>query len=57
MNAFLRHLSLLSIVRLLVDMLLPEGALRKICDVILGLVLMLSMLRALGKILHGGFFE
>lgn len=57
MNAFLRHLSLLSIVRLLVDMLLPEGALRKICDVILGLVLMLSMLRALEKILHGGFFE
>lgn len=54
MNAFLRTLSLLGIVRLLMDMLLPQGSLHKICDVIMGLVLMLSMLRALDRLLHGG---
>ena len=54
MKMFLRHVAMLSMVRLLMDMLLPEGAMRKIGDVIMGLVLMLSMLGALQRLLHGG---
>jgi len=56
MKDFLRTVSMLGILRLLTDMLLPEGKMRRICDVILGLVLMRSMLEAAGMLLHGGLF-
>ena len=56
MNGFLRSIALLSVIRMMVDMLLPEGAMRRICEVITGLVLMQSMLFALMRILYGGFF-
>lgn len=55
MKAFLRNIAIMSLMRLLLDMLLPEGAMRRIGDVVVGLVLMLSMLRALQQLLHGGF--
>lgn len=45
---------MLSILRLLADMLLPEGAMHKICDLAMGLILMLSMLEALRNLLVGG---
>ena len=57
MNGFLRSIALLSVVRMMADMLLPEGAMRRICEVITGLILMQSMLQALMRILYGGFFE
>ena len=55
MKAFLRNIAMMSLMRLLLDMLLPEGAMRRIGDVIVGLVLMLSILHALQRLLHGGF--
>lgn len=55
MKPFLRNVAMLSLMRLMMDLLLPEGAMRRICDVIVGLVLMLSMLGALQQLLHGGF--
>lgn len=54
MNVFLRKIAMLSILRLLADMLLPEGAMHKICDLAMGLILMLSMLEALRNLLVGG---
>ncbi|MBQ4552598.1 MAG: stage III sporulation protein AF [Clostridia bacterium] len=54
MNGFLRRIALLSLLRLLVEMLLPEGAMRKMGDLIMGLILMLSMLEALHALLYGG---
>lgn len=54
MNLFLRKIVMLSILRLLVEMLLPEGAMHKICDLTLGLILMHAMLQALKKLLNGG---
>ena len=35
MNGFLRRIALLSLLRLLVEMLLPEGAMRKMGDLIM----------------------
>lgn len=55
MKQFLRNVAMLSMVRLLMDMLLPEGAMRKIGDVIVGLVLMLSILLSMQRLLHGGW--
>ena len=55
MKAFLRTIAMLSLVRLLVDMLAPEGATRRLCDMVLGFVLMLSMLRSAFSLLRGGF--
>ena len=57
MNGFLRSIALLSVVRMMADMLLTDGAMRRICEVITGLILMQSMLLALMRILYGGFFE
>lgn len=54
MNIFLRKIAMLSILRMLVEMLLPEGAMHKICDLTLGLILMLAMLQALKNLLDGG---
>lgn len=54
MNIFLRGIAMLSLVRLLVDMLAPEGNTRRFCDMALGFVLMLSMLRAARSLLQGG---
>lgn len=54
MNLFLRKIVMLSILRLLVEMLLPEGAMHKICDLTLGLILMHAMLQALKNLLNGG---
>ncbi|MBR5232493.1 MAG: hypothetical protein IKW00_09665 [Clostridia bacterium] len=56
MKNFLRAVSMLGILRLLMDMLLPEGKMRCICDMILGLVLMRSLLEAARMLLHGGLF-
>ena len=55
MKPFLRNIAMISLMRLMMDLLLPEGVMLRICDVIIGLVLMLSMLRALQQLLHGGF--
>lgn len=44
---------MLALVRLAADMLLPEGMMRKLCDVLLGLTMMLCMLRALRSLLLG----
>lgn len=54
MNAFLRNVAMLSLVRMLVDMLMPQGAMQKICDVIVGLALMLSILESLFAMVYGG---
>lgn len=54
MNGFMRKIAMLSLLRLLVEMLLPEGALRRIGDLIMGLILMLSMLETLQALLYGG---
>ena len=48
---------MLSLIRLVAEMLLPEGNMRRMSDVIVGLILMLGMLQALKDVLHGGFFE
>jgi len=54
MKEFLRTLAMLSLVRMAADVLLPDGAMRRISDVLIGLIQMLSMLRALERLLHGG---
>lgn len=54
MKGFLRTIAMLSLLNLMVDTLLPQGAMHKLCDLILGLVLMLCMLCALKEMLFGG---
>ena len=54
MKDFLRGIAMLSLARMAFDMLLPEGKLRKLCDMMISLTLMLSMLRAITSFLHGG---
>jgi len=54
MKAFLRSIAMLSLVRMIVDMLAPSDTMGRLCDVALGLVLMLSMLRAMVLLLQGG---
>lgn len=51
MRDFLRSVAMLSLLRMAAEMLMPEGAMRKICDVVLGLVTMLCMLTALRSLL------
>ncbi len=51
MNDFLRSVAMLSLLRMAAEMLLPEGAMRKICDMLLGMLTMLSMLTALQRLL------
>ena len=53
MNAFLRGICMLSLMRMAVEMLLPEGAARRLCDMILGLMGMLCVLRGLRELLLG----
>ena len=54
MNAFLRNVAMLCILRMAVEMLLPAGATRRLCDMTLGLMVMHAMLRAVGALLRGG---
>ena len=53
MNAFLRSVSMLSLLWMTVEMLLPEGHTRRLCDTILGLMAMLCVLTALRRLLFG----
>lgn len=53
MNAFLRRISMLCLMRMAADMVLPDGTMRRICDVIMGLMVMLCMLEALLALLTG----
>lgn len=54
MNAFLRNIAMLSLLRMAADMLMPSGTTRRLCDMVLGLSLMVSMLRAVLTLLRGG---
>ena len=53
MNGFLRGVAMISLVRMLLDMLLPEGKMQRLCDVIVGLALMLSILESLFAMIYG----
>ena len=53
MKAFLRSVGMLALLRMTVDMLLPDGATRRVCDTIVGLMTMLGMLTALRRLLLG----
>ena len=53
MNAFLRRISMLCLMRMAADMVLPDGTMRRICDVLMGLMVMLCMLEALLALLTG----
>lgn len=55
MNGFLRALAMISLMRMAAEMLLPEGPLRQGGDRLLGLFQMLNMLRALERLMHGGW--
>ena len=44
---------MLSLLRMAAEMLLPEGTTRKLCDMALGLMVMLTMLRVLRRFLSG----
>ena len=54
MNAFLRAVAMLSLACMAVEMLLPTGATRKMCDMTLGLLIMQAMVRVLWMLLRGG---
>ena len=56
MKSFLRTVSMLGVLQLMTDMLLPEGKMRRICDMILGLIMMRAVLEAARMLLHGGLF-
>jgi len=45
---------MLCVFRLAVEMLLPSGATRKMCDMVLGLFVMQTMLQAIWTLLRGG---
>lgn len=53
MNEFLRNIVGLCLMRLLMDMALPEGDVRRYADLGAGLCLTLCMLRALTHALRG----
>lgn len=53
MNAFLRQLSGLCLIRMLMDLMLPEGDSRRYADLGMGLVQLLHMLGALIHMLGG----
>ncbi|MBQ9299476.1 MAG: hypothetical protein IJ214_03080 [Clostridia bacterium] len=53
MKDFLRSVGMLSLLRMTAEMLLPEGAARKMCETLLGLLMTLSILSALGRLLPG----
>ena len=53
MRAFLRNIVGLCLMRLLMDMALPEGEARRYADLGAGLCLMLCMLRTLRQALRG----
>lgn len=51
MGAFLKNISMLCLMRTAADMLLPEGNLRRICDMLLGLMVMLCMLEGMKRLM------
>ena len=53
MDEFLRSVALVALLRMAAGLLLPEGALRKLCDMLLGLVTTLCMMGALSRLLSG----
>ena len=53
MNGFLRLMTGLSLLRLLLDALLPEGDSARFADLGLGLAVMLCMMRGLAGLLRG----
>ncbi len=53
MNGFLRSVSLLALLRMTVGLLLPEGGVRRLCDLLLGMVVMLGTLNAFRRLLTG----
>ena len=53
MSLFLKQLTGLCLIRLLMDLMLPEGESRRYADLGMGLVQMLHMLGALMRLLEG----
>ncbi len=53
MNLFLKQLTGLCLLRLLMDLMLPEGESRRYADLGMGLVQMVHMLGALMRLLGG----
>lgn len=53
MKAFLRSVSMVSLLRMVVGMMLPEGRLRSLCDTLMGLMAMLAALQAVFRLLPG----
>ena len=53
MNVFLRQLSGLCLIRMLMDLMLPEGDSRRYADLGMGLVQLLHMLGAMIQMLGG----
>ena len=53
MKDFLRSVGMLSLLRMTAEMLLPEGAARKMCETLLGFMMTLSLLTALKRLLPG----
>ena len=49
----MRGVALLSLLRMAADLLLPEGKAHRLCDTLLGLMVMLCMLRELQRLLLG----
>jgi len=54
MSGFLREITGLCLMRLLMEMLLPEGECRRYAEAGIGLMLMICMLHALQSLLRGG---
>ncbi len=54
MSRFLRALAGLCLMRMLLDMMLPEGEAKNYAGLGVGLMLMLAMLQALLSLLQGG---
>ena len=57
MKAFLRSVGMVSLLRMAVEMLLPTGATRRMCQTLLGLMTSLTMLAALRGLLQGWMDE
>ncbi|MBQ9197320.1 MAG: hypothetical protein IJ157_08750 [Clostridia bacterium] len=51
MKDFLRSVGMLALLRMTADMLLPEGGTRKMCETMLGFMMTLGILSALGRLL------
>lgn len=53
MKAFLRSVSMLSLLRMAAGMLMPDGPAGRLCDRLLGFMTTLGMLLALRQLLRG----